>query len=243
MMLTGRIHSFESCGTVDGPGIRFVVFMQGCPLRCLYCHNRDTWDARGGREVEVADVMREILKYRSYMRFSGGGVTITGGEPLLQAEFVRELLRECKRAQIHAAVDTSGYAPIEKARPVLEVADLVLLDLKCMNAETHQRLTGRELAVVLRFAHAVSEMGKPLWIRHVLVPGWTDREEFLRQLGEFIASLKTVEAVELLPFHKMGEYKWAELGCQYSLSDVSPPTKTQVKHALDILKAYSPNVR
>ena len=242
-MLTGRIHSFESCGTVDGPGIRFVVFMQGCPLRCLYCHNRDTWDVNGGREVTVADVMREILKYRSYMRFSGGGVTVTGGEPLLQAEFVRELLRECQRAQIHAAVDTSGYVSIERAQTVLEYADLVLLDLKCMDAETHKRLTGGELAVVLRFARMVSDMGKPLWIRHVLVPNWTDREEFLRQLGEFVASLKTVEAVELLPFHKMGEYKWTALGCEYLLKDVPPPTKIQVKQAVELLKAYYPNVR
>jgi pyruvate formate lyase activating enzyme len=242
-MQTGRIHSFESCGTVDGPGIRFVVFVQGCPLRCLYCHNRDTWDFKGGKELTVPAVMNEIRKYKSYMKFSGGGVTVTGGEPLYQPDFIHALLQQCKTEGIHTAVDTSGYVSINKVKPAIDAADLVLLDLKCLDAELHKRLTGVNLPVILDFARQVSAIGKPMWIRHVLVPGWTDRDDLLHKLGEFIATLNTVEVVEILPFHKMGEYKWAELGCPYQLNDVQPPTKKQLHHAIEILKTFYHNVR
>lgn len=242
-MLTGQIHSFESCGTVDGPGIRFVVFMQGCPLRCLYCHNRDTWDFKGGREMTVPAVMNEIRKYKSYMKFSGGGVTVTGGEPLYQPDFVQALLKQCKKEGIHTAVDTSGYVKVETVKHVFEHTDLVLLDLKCMDNEMHKTLTGVELPWIVDFARYVADIGKPVWVRHVLVPGLTDRDDLLEKLGEFVSTLKTVEVVEILPFHKMGEYKWEELGCPYQLKDVQPPTKKQVKYAIDILKKFHPDVR
>ena len=228
---------------MDGPGIRFVVFLQGCPLRCLYCHNRDTWDFKGGREVTVPVVMQEIRKYTSYMKFSGGGLTVTGGEPLYQPDFVQALLQQCQQEDIHTAVDTSGYVTFEKVKQVFDETDLVLLDLKCLDHQRHKLLTGVELPRILEFARNLSELGKPMWIRHVLVPGWTDQEELLHTLGEFVATLNTVEVVEILPFHKMGEYKWEELGCPYQLKDVPSPTKKQLKHALEILQHYHPNVR
>jgi pyruvate formate lyase activating enzyme len=242
-MLTGRIHSFESCGTVDGPGIRFVVFMQGCPLRCLYCHNRDTWDFKGGTEYTIPAVMKEIRKYKSYMRFSGGGVTVTGGEPLYQPDFIQALLKQCQKEGIHTTVDTSGYVKVETVKQVFESTDLILLDLKCLDDGLHKRLVGVELSRILEFAQYVAELGKPIWIRHVLVPGWTDRDDLLQKLGEFVSTLKTVEVVEILPYHQMGEYKWEELGREYQLKDVKPPTKKHIKHAIEILKKFNLNVR
>lgn len=242
-MLTGKIHSFESCGTVDGPGIRFLVFMQGCPLRCLYCHNVDTWKFTEGKEFTVPAVMNEIRKYKSYMKFSSGGVTITGGEPLYQPDFVQALLKQCKQEGIHTAVDTSGYVKLEKVKHVFEYADLVLLDLKCIDPELHKSLTGVELPRIVEFAHYLSDVGKNMWIRHVLVSGMTGRDDLLEKLAEFISTLKTVEVVEILPFHKMGEYKWEELGYTYKLKDVKPPTKKQVRHAIDIFKKFNLNVR
>lgn len=228
---------------MDGPGIRFVVFFQGCPLRCLFCHNRDTWDARGGQETTVEALMRDIRKYKSYMKFSKGGVTASGGEPLRQPEFLRELLRQCRQAGIHTAVDTSGYADLARVETVFEVTDLVLLDLKSLHPATHTRLTGVDVTRILDFARHVSGRGVPIWIRHVLVPGWTDSPEHLRLLGEFVATLKSVEAVEILPFHQMGAYKWNELGCGYALRDVPPPTKAQVRAAMACVRQFHPTVR
>jgi pyruvate formate lyase activating enzyme len=187
--------------------------------------------------------MQEIRKYKSYMKFSGGGLTVTGGEPLYQPDFMQALLHQCRQEGIHTAIDTSGYVTFEKVKQVFDETDLVLLDLKCLDHQRHKSLTGVELARILEFARNLSESGQPMWIRHVLVPGWTDHEELLHKLGEFVATLNTVDVLEILPFHKMGEYKWEELGCSYHLNDVPPPTKKQLKQALNILQHYHPNVR
>ena len=235
MGIKGRIHSFETCGTVDGPGIRFVIFMQGCPLRCKYCHNPDTWKIDDGNSVESSYIVNEIKKYRSYMKFSGGGVTITGGEPLMQPEFVLEIIRSCKKEGIHTVVDTSGFSNIDVVKSVLGEADLVLLDIKCIDKEIHKQLTGVELEPVLKTAEYLAEIGKKVWIRHVLVPGITDSDEQLRRLAEYISNLKNVEKVEILPFHKMGEYKWESMGYKYELKDTPAPTNERVENAIKIM--------
>jgi pyruvate formate lyase activating enzyme len=220
----GRIHSFESMGTVDGPGIRFVLFTQGCPLRCLYCHNPDCRDVYGGREVTVEEMLTEVQKYRSYLQ-PGGGVTVSGGEPLMQPEFVAAFLQGCQALGFHTALDTSGYCPIAVAEPVLAHTDLVLLDIKSYDPELYRRVTQVSLAPTLAMARYLSEIGKPTWIRFVLVPGLTDPPHNIEGLADFVATLKNVERVEVLPFHKMGEYKWEQLGLEYLLKDTPPPSE------------------
>ncbi len=235
-MITGKLHSFESCGTVDGPGIRFIVFAQGCPLRCKYCHNPDTWklkDAKYERTTEF--VMNEIKKYKNFF-LNGGGVTITGGEPLMQPDFVEELLKECRKEEIHTAIDTSGYVFNERIKEILELVDMILLDIKCMDEKEYKELTGVELEPTLKFAKYLEKIGKPVWLRHVLVPGITDRDEYLIKLADFIKDMKNVEKVEILPFHKMGEYKWKELGLKYQLDKVESPTKERIENAKKIFK-------
>jgi pyruvate formate lyase activating enzyme len=237
MSITGRIHSFESFGTVDGPGIRFIVFMQGCPLRCVYCHNRDTWDAKGGSEYTVDEVMVELKKYASYMRFSGGGITVTGGEPTLQAEFVTGLFRKCREEGIHTALDTSGFADLDRVRELLSFTDLVLLDIKHAVEEKHRLITGVGSEKIRRFAYYLSEQGIPAWIRYVLVPGLTDDEADLQLAARFISELKNVEKVEVLAYHNMGQFKWESMEQQYMLADIKEPTPEQMKKAREILGA------
>jgi pyruvate formate lyase activating enzyme len=242
-MVTGRIHSFESCGTVDGPGIRCVVFLQGCPLRCLYCHNADTWKFGEGKEMTVAEVLDEVRKYKSYMRFSGGGMTLSGGEPLSQPEFAEALFRACRKEGIRTALDTSGHAPWDKAAGVVDASDVVLLDLKCIDPDGHRTLTRVGLDWILEFARRVSDAGRRMRIRHVLVPRITDDQEHLEALGKFIASLETVDVVEVLPFHKLGEHKWRELGLEYELKNVQPPGPEDVRRAIALLSRHHPDVR
>lgn len=238
--MKGRIHSFESLGTVDGPGIRFVVFMQGCPMRCSYCHNPDTRCLRGGAEYSAEEVARKALKYKSYLK--GGGVTVSGGEPLMQTEFVTELFKILKGEGVHTALDTSGITfnpddekTVEKFKELLKYTDLVLLDIKHISDEGHKKLTGVSNKNVLAFAHFLSESGKAMWIRHVLVPGITDDDKLLEELGEFIDGLKTVEKVEVLPYHTMGEVKYIKLGIEYPLKGVEPPTAERIENAKKIL--------
>lgn len=235
--MVGYIHSFESFGTVDGPGIRFVVFMQGCPMRCLYCHNPDTW-GKGGREYTPEEVAANVVKYKSYFT-GGGGVTVSGGEPMLQADFVRELFAILKRSGIHTALDTSGilFDPENRHKfdALLEVCDLVLLDIKHIDGEEHKKLTGRGNENVLAFASYLSETGKPMWIRHVLVTGITDNDEYLTALAKFIGGLKTVQKVEVLPYHNMGEVKYKNLGLDYPLKGLQPPERERVVNAKRIL--------
>ncbi|MDR2932756.1 MAG: pyruvate formate lyase-activating protein [Oscillospiraceae bacterium] len=235
MKLTGYTHSVESCGTVDGPGIRFVVFMQGCPLRCLYCHNPDTWEPNVGTEAHVKTLMEEIVKYRSYMRFSGGGVTVSGGEPLLQPLFVAALFERCRENGIHTAIDTSGFCKMTpQIERLLSFTDLVLLDIKSIVPERFLEITGAELEPVLMFAKYLSNLSIPVWVRHVLVPGLTDDETELRLLARYLTTLTNVKKVEVIPFHKMGEYKWRQLGLDYTLGDVPPAHSRSVEKAKNI---------
>ena len=235
MSMKGRIHSFESFGTLDGPGIRFIVFMQGCPLRCIYCHNRDTWDPRGGREYSIDEVIEQLEKYAEFIQDSGGGITVTGGEPLLQAEFVAALFKRCKEMGIHTALDTSGFAPLEKVISLLEYTDLILLDIKHATYEKHVEITGVGNDKIKEFALYTKSKNIPLWIRYVLAPGFTDAEKDLLLAGEFISQLKNVEKVEVLPYHCMGAYKWDNMGLAYPGAEIREPSKEEVQRAKDIL--------
>ncbi len=238
--MIGRIHSFESFGTVDGPGIRYVVFFQGCPLRCKYCHNPDTWGA-GGKEYTAEQVLSQVLRYKNYFG-EKGGVTVTGGEPLLQIDFVIELFTLLKERGVHTCVDTSGITfkkedplSVEKHEKLLSVTDLFLLDIKHIDDEKCKRLTGRGNRNTLAFARFLSERNKPMWIRQVLVPELTDDEGDLIATRKFIDELSTVEKVEVLPYHTMGEVKYEKMGVEYPLKGVKPPSKERVLVARKIL--------
>lgn len=241
--MTGRIHSYESFGTVDGPGIRFVIFFQGCTMRCKYCHNPDTWEGKAGRKVTAEEAVREALKYKSYFG-AKGGVTATGGEPMLQLPFLTELFSLLKEKGIHTCLDTSAAPfPAEEDADrsafdaLLNVTDLVLLDIKHIDEEAHKALTGRSGAHARAFARYLSERGKPIWIRHVLVPGITDDDGALHRLKAFLDTLKTVEKVEVLPYHTLGIAKYRSLGIAYPLEGVRPPEKERIKNAREILCA------
>lgn len=235
MNTIGRIHSFETFGTLDGPGIRFVVFMQGCQLRCLYCHNRDTWKIDGGRQYSVGQVIDELKKFINYIRFSGGGITVSGGEPTLQPGFVAELFYTCRELGVHTALDTNGHADVESLGSLLEYTDLILLDIKHIQDEKHRLVTGVGSDKTRRFAGHVSDIGIPLWIRYVLIPGVTDDDRDLSATAAFIKSLDSVEKVEVLPYHTMGAYKWEKLGEAYPLSGVESPTEEGLEKACKIL--------
>ena len=235
--MNGKIHSIETFGTVDGPGIRFVIFMQGCTLKCKYCHNRDTWNVKAGNPTSVQELVKEILKYKSYIDNSDGGVTVSGGEPLLQAEFVTELFKELKNLGIHTALDTSGALPIsDQIKELLKYTDLVLLDIKHINPEKCVNLTGFTNKNTLEFAKYLSNINLPVWIRQVLVPGYTDDKFDLLDLKKFIENLSNVEKVELLPYHNLGKFKWDEIGDTYELADVTPPTPEEIEKAKSLLE-------
>ena len=209
--MKARIHSFESLGAVDGPGVRFVIFMQGCSLKCKYCQNRDTWDIHGGNEYSVDEILEKILRYKNYF-MPNGGVTISGGEPLLQAKFLIELFTKLKEHSIHTCIDTSGSFDLTcDIKKLIDLTDLFLLDIKCINDEKCIELTGVSNKKELNFAKYLSDNNKPLWIRQVLVPGITDDEQDLLELKNFISSLRTVEKVEVLPYHNLGKFKWEKL--------------------------------
>ena len=230
-----KVHSVESFGTVDGPGIRFVLFLQGCHLQCKYCHNRDTWDMKGGSYKSLDDIFNKIMNYKNYI-FPNGGVTITGGEPLLQAKFIFELFSKLKEQHIHTCIDTSGMVALtEDIKKVLSVTDLVLLDIKHIDDEKCKNLVGKANKIELEFATYLSDNNKKMWIRQVLVPGYTDDKDDLLKLKNFISTLKTVQKVELLPYHNLGRYKWEKLGITYPLEGVSPASDEDVEKAKNIL--------
>ncbi len=234
--MLGRIHSLETFGTVDGPGIRFIIFMQGCTLKCKYCHNRDTWDLHSGFDCSVSELIEQIKRYKTYIDNSGGGVTVSGGEPLLQSNFLIELFKKLKKLKIHTAIDTSGIIPInEKIKELLKYTDLVLLDIKHIDNQKSIDLTGMPNKNTLDFAKYLSDNNIPIWIRQVLVPGITDDEKDLQKLKEFISTLNTVKRVEILPYHNMGKFKWEDLGEIYPLNDTPTPTKEQIDKAKNIL--------
>lgn len=236
METIGRIHSLESFGTVDGPGIRFVVFLQGCPLRCKYCHNPDTWDVRGGTAYTPEELIGEILKYKSYMDYSGGGVTFTGGEPLLQAEFLLEVCRLLKPHGISIAIDTSGYIWNDAVKELLEYVDLVLLDIKNYDPIVYEEVTGVKLDPTLKLLDYLREHHIAVWIRYVLVPGLTDNLGSVEKLSEHLDQYPNVAKIELLAFHKMGEYKWKELGLNYTLSNTKEPDHDLLQKTKEIFE-------
>ncbi len=239
--MQGRVHSIETFGAVDGPGIRFVVFLQGCPMRCLYCHNPDTWQVDAGRLMTVQELLVEIKKYKNYFGVDGG-VTVTGGEPLMQIDFVIELFRVLKKDKIHTCIDTSGVLFCDeknvrkKYDELMKYTDLVLLDLKQINEQKHQILTGHINQNILNFAHYLDAKKIPVWIRFVLVPTVTDDITDIKKLKEFIDALKNVVKIEVLPYHTMGEKKYAELQIDYRLKGIPTPTKEQIATVEQILK-------
>ncbi|WP_276675675.1 pyruvate formate-lyase-activating protein [Caldibacillus debilis] len=242
-MVTGRIHSTESFGTVDGPGIRYVVFTQGCPLRCRYCHNPDTWKMNGGKEITVEEIIREVKDYLPFIESSVGGITVSGGEPLLQIEFLTELFKECKKLHIHTAIDTAGScfsrreSFLKKLEELLKYTDLILLDIKHIDREKHKNITGMDNDHILDFAKYLSDKKIPVWIRHVLVPGLTDFDPDLKRLARFLRTLTNIEKIEVLPYHKLGVYKWKTLGIPYTLEHTEPPSEERVKNAEKILNS------
>ncbi|NLN81743.1 MAG: pyruvate formate lyase-activating protein [Clostridiales bacterium] len=232
----GRIHSVESFGTLDGPGIRYVLFLQGCPLRCLYCHNPDSWCIKSGQEIGSVDVVKDILRYKNFIK--NGGVTLSGGEPLMQADFAASILEGCKQHGLHTAVDTSGGVSLLICRRAVELADMLLLDIKAADDALFRKITGHSINNTLEMLEACENMRKPIWIRHVLVPGLTMDDKQLKALGELLAHYSCIERVELLPFHKMGEFKWEQLGKPYTLGDTQPPESEQVEHARSLLRGF-----
>jgi len=236
-MIKGYVHSTESCGTVDGPGLRFVVFLQGCPMRCAYCHNPDTWQPQTGNTMTVDEIMEMFNSKRQF--YKNGGITCTGGEPLMQIDFVTELFTRCHEEGIHTCLDTSGITfrkeQMEKFNRLMEVTDLVMLDIKHIDPVVHKDLVKQENVHILEFAKYLNDIQKPVWIRYVLVPGLTDKKEHLIQLGEFLAGLYNMKALDVLPYHTMGVVKYENLKLDYRLKGVEPATKQQAIEARDII--------
>lgn len=240
-MAKGYIHSLESFGSVDGPGVRFVIFFSGCAMRCRFCHNPDTWDLHSGTVHTADELIEKSLRYRSYWG-NKGGITVSGGEPLLQIDFLTELFQKAKENGIHTTLDTSGN-PFTREEPffgkfqkLMEYTDLILLDIKQIDDEDHRILTGCTNCNILDMAEYLSEIQKPVWIRHVLVPEYSDKDEALMRLRDFIGTLKNVERVEVLPYHTLGVFKWKELGLEYPLEGINPPSKVRIDRANQILE-------
>ncbi|ARU45428.1 pyruvate formate-lyase-activating protein [Corynebacterium silvaticum] len=232
------VHSWELVTAVDGPGTRMTMFMAGCPLRCLYCHNPDTMQMKAGTLERVEDIVKKIKRYRRVFKASGGGLTISGGEPLFQIAFTRRVLKETHDAGIHTTIDTSGYLGARLSDEDLTNIDLVLLDVKAGDEETYHRVTGRELQPTIDFGNRLHAVGKPVWIRFVLVPGLTDSPENINNVADIVEQWKdNVERVEVLPFHNMGADKWHELNLQYDLEDVKPPTEESVAFTKNVFRS------
>lgn len=241
--MLGRVHSLDTFSAVDGPGTRSVVFLQGCMFRCLYCQNRDTWDMAGGTLYSATELIEEMLPYKGFMKATGGGVTVSGGEPLLQREFVREFFHGLHYEGIHTALDTNGYMPgshydgyLEK---LLEHTDLILLDIKHMDPVQHEKVTGMSNAPTLKFARHLAEIGQAVWIRYVVVPGLTDQPENAEALAEFLSPMPNVQRIELLPFHQLGAHKWQLMGDQYRLSGIQPPTPSRMRALAEPLQSLN----
>lgn len=233
----GNVHSIESFGTVDGPGIRLVVFLQGCPMRCLYCHNPDTWSYEKNKKVFVSEILDKYDRIKEFLK--NGGITVTGGEPLSQIDFVTELFKQAKQKNIHTALDTSGVLFNRKSLAqfdrLLKYTDLVLLDIKHINDEEHKKLTGFSNKNILDFAIYLSEKNIPIWVRHVVVPTITDDEKYLKELGKFLANIKSLKALDVLPYHNMAISKYENLNIDYPLKNISPLTKEEAMIARQII--------
>jgi pyruvate formate lyase activating enzyme len=228
----GYYHSYEITGSVNGPGIRFMLYLSGCPLRCQYCQNPDMWTMHNGRPVTVGRMLDEVAKYADFIRTAHGGITVSGGEPMLQIRFLEALLRRCKQdLGLHTAVDTSGFLGARASEDFLDLVDLFLLDIKAGDEELYQLVTSAELEPTLRFARRLSDRGNRMWLRYVLVPGLTDAEDDVEKVARFMSTLAHVERVEVLPFHQLGAGKWADLRLPYQLADVPPAAPELVRRA------------
>lgn len=240
-MTKGFVHSVESFGSVDGPGIRFLIFLQGCPMRCQFCHNPDSWKTGIGEERTADELLDQAERFRAYWG-DNGGITVSGGEALLQIDFLLELFEKAKQRGIGTCLDTSAQlftrkSPFfEKFERLMELTDTVLLDIKHIDDEEHRTLTRHSNANILDCARYLSEIDKPVWIRHVLIPGITDKDEYLVRLRDFLSTLHNIERIEVLPYHTLGVYKYEKLGIDYPLKDVQPPAAERVANANDILQ-------
>jgi len=241
-MTEGYIHSTESMGTVDGPGIRFVVFTQGCPLRCQYCHNPDTWKLKDGQKTTAAALMKKIVKIKPYIERSGGGITISGGEPTMQLDFTLDLLQKAKAEGLHTAVDTSGYVDPDKFKKLLPYLDLVLLDIKTMDNLKHQNLTGVSNEKTLNIVELLEAEKQSYWVRQVIIPGITDNLAEMQNFANYLKDKKYLEKIELLPYHELGKHKWENLGLEYKLAAVDPPSAKKMAELNALFKNYQINI-
>ncbi len=243
-MTTARIHSMETFGSVDGPGVRFVLFLQGCRMRCRYCHNPDSWKLDGGEEKSAEEILNYALRYKSYWG-TQGGITVSGGEPLLQIDFLLEFFKACKEAGIHTTIDTAA-GPFTREEPffskfeeLMQYTDLLMVDVKDIDPERHLDLTRVKLDNIIDCLRFLDSISKPVWLRHVLVAGYTDDDGEILRFKEFAQSLHNVRKIEVLPYHSFGMYKWEALGMKYSLADVEPPSAERVEQVLNMLDAQS----
>lgn len=237
----GFLHSEETGSAVDGPGMRIVFWTTGCEFRCTYCHNPDTWKMKHGQLTCADDILDELKKYKDYLRFSGGGLTISGGEPLVQAPFVMNIIRGAREMGIHTCLDTNGYLGERLSDEDLSQIDLFLLDIKSWDPETHLRVTAKQVEPVLNFARRLAARGRPMWVRFVLVPGHTDAPDNVQGVAAFAASLGNVERVDVLPFHQLGRFKWEQLGMKYELTDTPTPKPEETEAAKAIFRSYGLN--
>lgn len=238
--IKGYVHSIESFGSADGPGVRYIIFLQGCNMRCRYCHNPDTWKCGTGELHSADELLDKAERYKAYWK-DNGGITVSGGEALVQIDFLTDIFAKAKQRGINTVLDTSGN-PFTREEPffgkfekLMEVTDRILLDIKHIDDEKHKELTGHTNQNILELARYLSDIGKPVWIRHVLVPGWTDDDEYLKRTRAFIDTLNNVERVEVLPYHRLGLFKWENLGIKNTLADVEPPAKDRIENAKKIL--------
>jgi len=242
-MTNGYVHSIENGVMVDGPGIRTVIFFSGCPLRCQYCHNPDTWIMKNGKKTTISQVLEQINKTSNFIKNSKGGITISGGEPLMQPKFLLEILKECKKLNIHTAIDTSGYLIKNLNKEIIKNTDLFLVDLKSYNSKTYKKITNIELKPTLEFLNILHKNQKPVHIRFVLVPNLTDNLLDIENMAKFLKTMTNIELVEILPFHKMGEFKWKELKLDYKLYKKQPPTKDLIKKVKEIFEKQEMKVK
>ena len=234
MSVFGRVHSIESFSTVDGPGVRAVIFLQGCFLNCIYCHNPDTWNIKAGELIDSDSLLKKVLEYKEYVK---GGVTLSGGEPFLQPEFILDLLKKLKLEKIHTAIESSCAIELnEKTEQILEKTDLLILDLKALNEKECRKICNADISKSLNILNYCEKNNKKVWVRHVLLPNFTLKTELLKEISKFLQKFNCIERIELLPFHKMGEFKWKELNLKYNLTNTMPPTKEEVLNAAEIFK-------
>lgn len=238
-MLKGNIHSIETTGTVDGTGIRYVVFFQGCPLRCKFCHNPDTWYGKADSQQTVQELVEDVLKYKEFFDFSNGGVTASGGEPLLQKEFLLEFFKELKSEGIHTAIDTSGYADIDDTMlEIIEYTDLFLFDIKHLDKEEHIKLTGKKNDKILKLLTKINKKDKEIWIKIVLLKDMTDDVKYTKGLAKYLSQFKSITTIEILPYHEMGKWKWKELGHEYA-SDLETPSKESIAKVRKVFENHN----